>query len=1261
MIKIKRTNYYILGILALSILAVLIIPNLIVSTIDQVTENGTRKLEKAPIVEVVSTTVSGRCPSPYQEITANTSIDTAVNQAGLILYCCEHGIPFMQNSDRTPISAMQPTYGDVYGKYVQWYEKHEHVEEVDLGYSNPLLWCVGNHQNYATGAYNPGAAYTISYPNVRDSTTEKQYALWAFGVNHGPTQVSGGSMGGNSVYNEGVHYKEFNDQTTQNGSKANAPDIKAEDKTDINKVKVKVRSKEQTITVGPFSIDYIYGAYQGIAFGGIADMYLIGYNSKDEVIKERIEIKKYIDPEGKGHELKFFEPQMNDGSYVDRTEQVYPKGTSAGEETFQLQIDNPNAGLAGDADEDLYVEWVKVHIKFQWMSVTDATICSTEAKMYKISWYDHQDPLACDHLPCSGCKSHSYSWTDAQGNTHTSSYRYCDHQHTKMACYDCLKKSKLEPADVQDHIAVLKTERKLFETELEIGDDDDDKKKIRITMDLGGKVWEDIPDGKESLTDGKYTEKDRVIPNVKVTLYTESGEVARLLSNAKKAKNDADLMSRVNPTYTDEKGDYLFKGLDSSKKYYVTFEYNGQIYLPTDYEKNDAVYNQVDWFWTSKGTEKTSDRDNYDKTYFEIGSSPANYLVPSESMKIAPLVNGYNESFSQYELMGFKLDEEGDYVQKTRLIDSFYKIEDGNIVETNENQEGEISKAIKEFIKANKKSPTENDMLGIYKKIASGDEEMLRKIQFIEDTKIDSYTKAMNAGNYDLYPIYDDFVVNKTKDQKYDTAEEARSLEYDLTEEIIEGVVHKPIYPGQFYINQGLWRRQEVDLALRKDLLYAATRINGKTEVYEYNKRDLLTPEQKEELRQLRLVYEQNGRRPDDYQKYLNKKAEFEKANLEGPNGGYWQIQLRMRDYNNYYEGIHTRELYEADYQYRQKETNGSGKDLELYVTYKITVRNASQSILGEITEIVDYYDRDYIYRDDLSWVMYKNSSDSNDLNEINFTEAEYYDTIHEGGLRGSISNNNKGTDSATNGRYENDRSSKCRSDMTSDYDAIYIKGLENKKLASGEEAYIYLTFQVKSDDKGPVIVDDDKSLKENYVEINGYKTYYKDGTSLPNGVTKGSGDVAGLIDINSTPGNLCKKDLEGDKYEKNFENDTDRAKSVKVIVEEDFIRSINGTVWEDERTENVSNSMIGDGIRKDGEIGVNGVTVELVEKLENGEEFLWQTTQSGSGKVEGVNLETSKWDKNLHTYEVKNKGYYEFSKAITGNYIIRFHFVDKT
>ena len=52
--------------------------------------------------------------------------------------------------------------------------------------------------------------------------------------------------------------------------------------------------------------------------------------------------------------------------------------------------------------------------------------------------------------------------------------------------------------------------------------------------------------------------------------------------------------------------------------------------------------------------------------------------------------------------------------------------------------------------------------------------------------------------------------------------------------------------------------------------------------------------------------------------------------------------------------------------------------------------------------------------------------------------------------------------------------------------------------------------------------------------------------------------------------------------------------------------------------TQNVSNSVMGDGVRQDGELGVQGVTVKLIEKLANGGEYEWaEVSTDANGNYE--------------------------------------------
>lgn len=748
----------------------------------------------------------------------------------------------------------------------------------------------------------------------------------------------------------------------------------------------------------------------------------------------------------------------------------------------------------------------------------------------------------------------------------------------------CTKTCYLEPVKQQD-LMMGESIRSVYEQEMSI------EVHIKTTMDLGGHVWEDGVASKESKADGISNTTgdniDKPLKNVKVTLYTQDGKIATLLSDAtEEGISNETLMHRVNPTYTDENGNYLFEGLDPIKKYYVRFEYNGQTYIPTEYLNtantqyssvsqmvNAGLYNTNEWKYTSKGTEEPSKRDTYNNQFGEVGSYPENY-VSSNSLNV---VGTKNAAFTQKDLMGYTLDRDGKYKQtEQQLIDGYLYDENG--LETTTYSQGIISDKIREYIYNNKKSPDANAMKNIYSQIAGNNTELWQKLQFIEDCKIESYTQAQGSPR-DLYPVYNQFRINHAiGNAKYETAEQAQNGNYDSYYEVLNGIVYNPIYPGQFFVNQGLWRRPEFDAAARKDVYRAVLKINDKTVMYKYDDR--------------------------------------------GDDDKYWDINVRMSDYDTYYSSGYNRELYKTDYEYSSQALNHPGTDLEIYVTYKITIRNQSQSIMNQIKEVVDYYDKDYTYRNDLSWVTYVDNDKNNSV-----TDDEYYEAMATEDI--SKIKNARDTKASTSSKYGD----ATKSDVTDEYNAIYIRGLEDKKLASGESAYIYLTFQVKKEN-GKVILDDESSPKQNLAEINGYVTYYKDNTKLPNGVIKNSDDIAGLLDRDSNPGNLNKNDIEdNDRYEKNFEDDTDRAKSLRIVVDEDAIRKVNGTVWEDERTVQSGDSIIGDGIRQDKEITVSGVTVQLVEKTVDGKEYIWQEATTDAN------------------------GAYSFENYIPGDYVIRFYY----
>lgn len=1075
-------------------------------------------------------------------------------------------------------------------------------------YSNTFYVCIDNHSQLGPiGSYIVTAPsnYIATFPGIyrygkSESTFEtgeniseevRQVAIWLNpATNQGESfEASGAEFSylseAQNLSDEAEEYQAYEQTLNAN---VNEP-IK---ETTEEKVKINVNSKEQYLIIGPYKMDYIAGIGSNATFAGISNIQVKGYNDKEKTkYVKNAEILSYIQ-NGEENKLQYFTPTEALG-YVDYNKQSYPV---SGQE-FYLKIKNPNQLVE---DEEEKINYIEILVDYGYMTAS-GTKCELEG-----------------HQLVATAKETSHTHNNILGaSIHVSRY------YTWNVTENPLPQQKMMDAWGN---------REYYTLTIHLNGKGDGL--LDITMNLGGYVWEDTLDTKVNKQDGinpgliEEDTNDKPIENVKVTLYEcildkngnvqyKNGKIVShvvdLLSKVNEEKmTEKEIATRINPQLTDEDGYYQFDGLDSSNKYYVTFEYNGQVYMPTEYlvtDKEDdgtliqqdsvskmvnaKLYNKDIWRITSKVTEAQSkeqikdvtSREDYDLQFAEISSSPENY-ISSNSLESGKLIkegkNYYNETYSIYELMGFELQEDGTYEDTgVHLIDGFYEIDkNGNIIVTDEIKEGLISKRIKNYIKNNHEYPDEDAILEIYEKIAGNNTTLWRKLQFIEDCKMNAYTGSpLKDGKPDLYPVYDDFTIS------------SKSM-------TIPGIGKKPaIYDGQYYVNCGLWQRQKADLALRKDIYKAATRINGKTEIYTYDKR-----------------------------------GEEEK---------YWEINLRMQDYANYYGTSYNRELYPDDYNYRSELTNQSGQNLELYVTYKITVRNNSQGILGNITEVVDYYDKDYTYQPDLSWVMYKdkNESSKEEAAKIAVKNDTYYNMMNNLSKATNTIDYAKnadvsyGTKVNSDGTYTgqtiyNDRT---KSDLEEELNSLYITGLDGKKLASGEQAYIYLTFKVNSDSKGPVILDDDNSLKENYAEINGYETYYANGTILPNQVEKSHQDVAGIIDYNSNPGNLELKDLEGEKYEKNFENDTDRAKSIKVTLDAEAIRNIEGTAWEDERTNTVSGAVIGDGIRQKDEIGIDGITVELVEKLGSNKEYVWQTTTTKDG------------------------GKYQFSNIIPGNYIVRF------
>ena len=221
------------------------------------------------------------------------------------------------------------------------------------------------------------------------------------------------------------------------------------------------------------------------------------------------------------------------------------------------------------------------------------------------------------------------------------------------------------------------------------------------------------------------------------------------------------------------------------------------------------------------------------------------------------------------------------------------------------------------------------------------------------------------------------------------------------------------------YINLGLYEKPQADLAIAHDLDNINVGVNGYWHIYKYGKR-----------------LNASGEIPD--------------------NSDSWNIGVKFK---NRFTQTYNRAIYDADVNYQTKDKS---KELQVYLTYKIAIRNES-SYLTKANSVVDYFDN-------------------------------RYELVAAGtGIDGQ--NNITGNlNIASNGKY-NDEYNKAIIDT-------------NTVIKSGESNYLYV--QYKLDREAVLQIINNKETLYSTVEINSY-TVYKDN----------NGNTVAAVDVDSVPGNM--------------------------------------------------------------------------------------------------------------------------------------------
>ncbi len=306
-------------------------------------------------------------------------------------------------------------------------------------------------------------------------------------------------------------------------------------------------------------------------------------------------------------------------------------------------------------------------------------------------------------------------------------------------------------------------------------------------------------------------------------------------------------------------------------------------------------------------------------------------------------------------------------------------------------------------------------------------------------------------------------------------------------------------------INLGVYKREQPDLSVKKDLKNVKILVNGKGQIYEYDKR-------------------------------------FSHMNESGGDG----YDIGVKFANKYGSMKYTRPIYKADVMFTSNDEN---RELQVYLTYAIGIKNNSSNISAQINEIVDFYDKRYAensYGAEIkvgtgltNEAIVTNEIPFNDLgNNHNANRNEY---------------NKMTIDTSVLGKIEKQT-----------FKTVYIQFKLSKEL-------VYEILGEEGTTQEPL---------DNVTEITSYSIF------------DANGGVYAGIDQNSNPGNAVPGDRD------TYEADTDAAPSLRL--EYNVERTITGNVFEDIPREDLLNNGIreGNGIfDTTTEPGIQNVKVELLRK----------------------------------------------------------------
>lgn len=1009
------------------------------------------------------------------------------------------------------------------------------------------------------------AFYAFADEYGKNPSKYVQSSLWYF-LNKHPQYISGESSkpGNETTLNEAAEY--YTNEWI--------PNNKADLKTSNKNAKVRISGKDYI--AGPFTVEYNEKEYHDREVDIIFSE-LIGHKIKDQNNKE-IPLAQITNSDG-----------TKEYKSIPNGEPFYIKFPYSDTIT-KLNIED---GVKYIDTVEAYKEDVKTEAytaKYEW---TD----NTQTRDLYITKYQHASGCIngggepSDNSSCSTCNKYPVQikvGTEKSGST-TGRLKFTklNTAYQNMRRFEGKVNYKTDPINLSVPIIPPDTPQPNPEE-----------------MDLAGYVWEDMPEGKDQTVNGIKDGRDKVLAGIEVRLYdVTTGKLAKVYKSS-------------NPTLTDSKGHYEFKGLDPTHKYYVKFTYDGILYTNT-YGGGVPEYNTPAWNASSKGSELVSGRDALNRRFVTISSYPASYKVPKAIFGDANtyLTGGYNKIFSITD------------IQNGTGIVAEYK--------------NKITDQLNSYLKSHKRleDGDQNYFDNVYWPIirsSSNQTEAKQVLQYIWDCRIDAIagneserdgtTKQPKVG-LKLYPVYDKFALTDDKGNRI-TANDSKTT--------YNG--YRIIYNGQLHINLGLIKRPTTDLELTKDLYRAVVSINGQDETYNFgtfDKKGLKINASDAQIKQSVATADYN------YAEYARDRLAENTQILPG-------------------EG---QAVYPENY-----------APIQMYITYRINVKNNS-SMPTSVNEIVSYIDTNYYSYSNsykttggktLTGITGSFLYPTEQNNEGVSVRAEKPLSDYSGnkfGLR--VNEHSKyGTGSETGGNlgigkelfisFDNDIilennqmiavyiTYRLGENSTSHSKFNCTYNNPNKSADRANHAYAILQDSLAKGDESKRLTIYTRA------EINAYSTFFRKGAdpdatqgkySYPYTSAVNSGQLyraAGVFDAVSIPGNLDAEQLKifNEQNNKKIEDDWDRA-SAFVIVDPNATRTIKGNVWE--TVNQPANYWLENQNaypKYDGSNGAGNITAELIE-IKDGIEYVRAKTKTNSD------------------------GSYNFTEYIPGQYVVRFIYGD--